>query len=136
MNDLTSKAIADTLKSLLAEKPLSRITVMDIASECGISRMTFYYHFHDIYDLVGWIISSDINRILSGRKTYDTWQEGFLSIFHAVEEDYVLVRNACSSMSRDQLERILHGPVEELILSVLKENPVYARISEEEGNHA
>ena len=84
MNNLTRKAIADSLKSLLAQRPLSRITVMDIASQCGISRMTFYYHFKDIYDLVGWIISYDITEILSGRKTHDTWQEGFLSIFHAV----------------------------------------------------
>ncbi len=131
MNDLTRKAIAASLKKLLSEKPLSHITVMDIASECGISRMTFYYHFHDIYDLIGWIISSDITKILSGRKTYDTWQEGFLSIFHAVGEDYALVHNAYSSMSREQLERILRGPVVELISSVLKENTRAVHLSDD-----
>ncbi len=132
MNDITRNAIAATLKQLLGKKPLSRITVSDIAAECGISRMTFYYHFHDIFDLVGWIISSDISRILSGRKTYDTWQAGFLSIFHAVEEDRVLVINACSSMSREQLERILRGPVTELIRSVLMENPISSKLSDDE----
>ena len=121
MSDITRKAIADSLKSLLSERPLSRITVMDIASRCGISRMTFYYHFRDIYDLVGWIISSDITSILSGRKTHDTWQEGFLSIFHAVEKNHVFVFNVYNSMSREQLERSLTGPVTELLLSVLME---------------
>ena len=123
MNDLTRNAIASTLKDMLLERPLSRITVSDISERCGISRMTFYYHFRDIYDLVGWIISSDILHILSGRKTQDTWQEGFLSIFQAVEDNHVFVLNACSSLSREQLERSLSEPVTELISSVLRENP-------------
>ncbi len=132
MSDITRKAIADSLKSLLSERPLSRITVMDIASRCGISRMTFYYHFRDIYDLVGWIISSDITSILSGRKTHDTWQEGFLSIFHAVEKNHVFVFNVYNSMSREQLERSLTGPVTELLLSVLMETDAPDRLSEDE----
>ncbi len=132
MSDLTRKAIADSLKSLLLEKPLSRITVMDIAAECGISRMTFYYHFRDIYDLVGWIISSDITHILSGRKTHDTWQEGFLSVFKAVERDHIFVFNVYNSMSREQLERSLSGPVTELLLSVVKESESHGRLKDDE----
>ena len=132
MSDLTRNAISDALKRLLAEKPLSRVTVMDIAAECGISRMTFYYHFRDIYDLVGWIISSDITRILSGRRTHDTWQEGFLSIFRAVEKDHVFVFNVYNSMSREQLERSLSGPVSELLLAVLRETDAAAGLQNED----
>lgn len=132
MSDITRKAIADSLKSLLSERPLSRITVMDIASRCGISRMTFYYHFRDIYDLVGWIISYDITTILSGRKTHDTWQDGFLSIFLAVRKNHSFVFNVYNSMSREQMERSLTGPVTELLLSVLRETESSGRLSEEE----
>ncbi len=132
MSDITRKAIADALKSLLVSRPLSRVTVMDIAAECGISRMTFYYHFRDIYDLVGWIISSDITAILSGRKTHDTWQDGFLSVFQAVESNHVFVFNVCNSMSREQLERSLTGPVTELLMSVLRETASSCRLSEDE----
>ena len=39
---------------LLAERNYHKITVTDIAEDCGINRMTFYYHFRDIYDLVEW----------------------------------------------------------------------------------
>ena len=44
----TKKAIAGALKELMEEKPISKITVGDIADRCGINRQTFYYHFHDI----------------------------------------------------------------------------------------
>ena len=36
---------------LLNERPLDKITVREIAAECGISRNTFYYHFEDMNGL-------------------------------------------------------------------------------------
>ncbi len=63
-------------QKLLLERPLDKITVTDIAEDCGINRMTFYYHFRDIYDLVEWACQEDARRILDGKRTYTTWQEG------------------------------------------------------------
>ena len=51
---LTKRALESSLKRLLTEKPLAKITIADITEDCQISRMTFYYHFKDIYDLVEW----------------------------------------------------------------------------------
>ena len=48
MSQITKRALAASLKRLLAEKPLSKITISDITDDCGINRMTFYYHFQDI----------------------------------------------------------------------------------------
>ena len=84
MSQTTKRALAASLKHLLLQKPLNKITINDIAEDCGISRMTFYYHFKDIYDLVEWTCVEDGTRALEGKKTYDTWQEGFLNIFHAL----------------------------------------------------
>ena len=52
MSQTTKRALAQSLKRLMARKPLSKITISDITEDCGISRMTFYYHFQDIYDLI------------------------------------------------------------------------------------
>ena len=51
MSQTTKRALEASLKNLLLQKPLDKITINDIAEDCGISRMTFYYHFRDIYDL-------------------------------------------------------------------------------------
>ena len=51
MSQVTKRALEASLKKLLLERPLDKITVTDIAEDCGINRMTFYYHFRDIYDL-------------------------------------------------------------------------------------
>lgn len=44
MSDLTKRALEQSLKNLLLQKPLHKITISDIADDCGINRMTFYYH--------------------------------------------------------------------------------------------
>ena len=50
------RALEASLKKLLLQKPLNKITINDITEDCGVNRMTFYYHFKDIYDLVDWIM--------------------------------------------------------------------------------
>ena len=51
MSQVTKRALEASLKNLLLQKPLSKITISDITEDCGINRMTFYYHFKDIYDV-------------------------------------------------------------------------------------
>ena len=45
MSDITKHVLKASLKHMLLKKPLNKITISDIAEDCGISRMTFYYHF-------------------------------------------------------------------------------------------
>ena len=73
MSDLTKRALEQSLKNLLLQKPLHKITISDIADDCGINRMTFYYHFKDIYDLVEWVCMEDAKKALADNKTYETW---------------------------------------------------------------
>ena len=52
MANITKLALEAALKKELLTKPLDKITINELAEDCGISRMAFYYHFKDIYDLV------------------------------------------------------------------------------------
>ena len=49
MSQVTKRALETSLKNLLLQKPLDKITINDITADCGINRMTFYYHFKDIF---------------------------------------------------------------------------------------
>ena len=128
----TKRALEESLKRMLLKKPLDKITIRDITEDCGISRMAFYYHFHDIYELVEWACIEDASRALQGKKTYDTWQEGLTQIFEAVLENKPFVLNAYRCISREQMERFLfeltYGPIR----GVVEEQAKDAEISEEE----
>lgn len=71
MSNTTKQNLEASLKKVMLQKPLDKITISDITSDCGISRMAFYYHFKDIYDLVEWSCLEDAKRALQGKKTYD-----------------------------------------------------------------
>ena len=121
MSQITKRALEQSLKNLLQQKPLSKITISDITEDCGISRMTFYYHFKDIYDLVEWACAEDAARALQNKKTYDTWQQGFVQIFHAVRENKVFVMNVYHCVNREQVEKYLVPLTDQLIMGVITE---------------
>ena len=121
MSQMTKQALEASLKNLLLQKPLNKITINDIAEDCGISRMTFYYHFKDIYDLVEWVCIEDAKQALAGKKSYDTWQEGFISIFQAVQENKPFVMNVYRAVSRERIEQYLNPLIHNLILGVVEE---------------
>ena len=121
MSDITKRALEESLKNLLLQKPLDKITISDIAADCGISRMTFYYHFKDIYDLVEWACMEDARRALEGKKTYDTWQQGFLQIFEAVQANRPFIMNVYRSVSREHVESCLYKLTYDLLMGVVEE---------------
>ena len=121
MSQVTKRAIEQSLKNLLLKKPLNKITVADIADDCGINRMTFYYHFKDIYDLVEWSCLEDAKRALDEKKTYDTWQQGLLQIFEAVQENKPFIMNVSRCVHTEQVEKYLQPLVDRLLLGVLEE---------------
>ena len=130
MSQITKRALAASLKNLLLQKPLTKITINDIAEDCGISRMTFYYHFKDIYDLVEWTCAEDAARVLQGKKTCDTWQEGFLNIFRAVQANKPFIMNVYRCVSRERIEQYLNPLIHNLILGVVEEMSVGMTVSE------
>ena len=121
MSQMTKRALVASLKDLLAEKPLDKITVTDLTEHCGVHRMTFYYHFKDIYDLVEWAYIESATRALAGQKTYDTWQQGFLQILQAVQKDKVFVTKVYHSISREHIENYLYRLTYDLMIGVVEE---------------
>lgn len=121
MSQVTKRALEQSLKNLLLKKPLNKITVADIADDCGINRMTFYYHFKDIYDLVEWSCLEDAKRALDEKKTYDTWQQGLLQIFEAVQENKPFIMNVYRCVHAEQVEKYLQPLVDGLLIGVLEE---------------
>lgn len=132
MSNTTKYALEDSLKKLLLQKPIDRITISDLTADCGISRMSFYYHFKDIYDLVEWVCVEDGRRALQGKKTYDTWTEGISQIFEAVLENKPFIMSVYRCISRDKIENYLYQLTYELIAGVVEEKSAGAEISLED----
>ena len=132
MSQTTKRALAASLKNLLKEKPLNKITVVDITEDCEVNRQTFYYHFQDIYDLIEWIYMSEAMKVIGDKKTYDTWQEGFLHIFEYVENNKAFVLNTYHSLNREHLDQFLYQETFRLLRDVVEEQAVSMSVREED----
>lgn len=116
----TKRALAASFKELLAQKPFNKITISDITEHCGVNRMTFYYHFHDIYDLAQWAFEEETAELLNGSLSAASWKEGFVMVARQLEENQVLLANICRSVPRRELEQRMKGLVQRLLDPILK----------------
>jgi len=132
MTQITKKALAASLKNLLTQKTLDKITVVDIAKDCEVNRQTFYYHFHDIYDLVEWTFLNEASRALGSDKTYETWQQGFLKIFDYVLENKALIKNIYHSAGREYLVQYLYRETTHLLIDVVRKKAEGLPVREDE----
>ena len=128
--DATKQNISEGFKELLAKKPINRITINEIADQCGVSRMTFYYHFKDIYNLAEWTLLQTLAPAIGEDRTYDSWQQGFLNTLNILKENQRLLLNVYHSMDREMIEQYMHRAVENLIFPVVVEAAEGLNISE------
>ena len=52
--------LAESLKELTIKQPIEKITIKEITYKAGVIRPTFYNHFQDKYELLEWIIRTEI----------------------------------------------------------------------------
>ena len=128
----TEEAIANSLKKLLQKKPLNKITISDIADDCGINRMTFYYHFKDIYDLVEWICNEIADKSLEGSINSKAWTQGLSKILNAVLEERVFFSAIYHSLEHTTMEKYIYKVFNVCILGTSKEFVGDRNISEED----
>ena len=52
--------LAESLKELTESRPIEKITIKEITDKAGVIRPTFYNHFQDKYELLEWIIMTEL----------------------------------------------------------------------------
>ncbi|WP_334074292.1 MULTISPECIES: TetR-like C-terminal domain-containing protein [Paenibacillus] len=131
-SQLTKKALAAALKNQMNTTPLSKITVKHLVENCGLNRQTFYYHFQDIYELLGWIYQTEAVDTIAAYRSYDTWPQGLLKIFKYIETNRSFCLNTLHSLARDHLDTYLFAVTNRLIMGVVQEVSRNKQVSDED----
>ena len=114
----TKQKIARALRQLMCERPLSKITVQDLMERAQMKRQSFYYHFQDIYDVLGWICERQLGEPLreDPELDFETW---CLKLIGLLEEDRAfyrrvlladnpeIMRDFCGELVRPRMARLL-----------------------------
>jgi probable dihydroxyacetone kinase regulator len=86
--------LAESIKELMNEKTLQKITVQMIVNNCNLTRQTFYYHFKDKFDLVNWIFMTTIDHISESSSPYHPWNEVLGEMLNVMKKDKKFYVNA------------------------------------------
>ena len=117
---LQKKALVEAFGKVLVRKPFKKITISDITDECGISRMTFYYHFKDIHALLEWALETQFTEAIRGNFTYKTWKQGFLNVFYFALANKEYILKIYPEFEKKYLEDYMHGIAQKIIKSVIE----------------
>ncbi|WP_379132649.1 dihydroxyacetone kinase transcriptional activator DhaS [Paenibacillus sp. sgz500958] len=129
---LTKNALAHSLKSLMEHTPLNKISVKHLVDDCGLNRQTFYYHFQDIFDLLGWIYRTEAVESIAQYRSYSTWTDGFYRIFRYIESNKTFCYNTLDSLGRNHLDIYLYEVTNDLVMGVIHELAEGIHVSEED----
>lgn len=109
MKELTKLAIVNTFIQLLQTQPIEKITVTTIAEKCGINRQTFYYHFSDIYELLEYMLNSELKDFseIGCDSDDDDWRLALRKKFDYLQSHKRIILNAYNGQYRMYYEIFL-----------------------------
>ena len=129
MPNRTKEMLAESLMKLLARRTLDKITIQDIVDDCGYNRQTFYYHFHDIYDLIDWIFAAQTQELIEKCRACGSLDVGVEAVIAYMRENRRLILNVLRSVNGEKLLDNLYGSAQSIVLSALENHPGVQELS-------
>lgn len=105
----TKRTLAASLKRLMQEKALSKITVSEIVKECGVNRKTFYYHFEDIYSLLIWMFEQEAVGVVRQFDLLTDYDEAIAFVMDYVDNNQHILNCAFDFLGREGLKKFLYS---------------------------
>lgn len=131
MPNRTKEMLAESLMKLLARRTLDKITIQDIVDDCGYNRQTFYYHFHDIYDLIDWIFAAQTQELIEKCRACGSLDVGVDAVIAYMRENRRLILNILRSVNGEKLLDNLYRSAQSIVLSALENHPGVQELSAE-----
>ena len=94
----TGHSLVLALKELMAYQPIDTISVLQLSKKCGISRKTFYYHYHDIYDLLTQLF---LEEKIAGASTAENYNQLIECTFNYYKANEAFINATINSAGKD-----------------------------------
>ena len=108
MSTQTKNSLAAALKKRMETTEFSKIRVSDLLKDCNIVRSTFYYYFSDIYELLEWMLNTELLGLLEKCDELYTWDQGITMFMEYVRDNSKMCLCAFHSIGRGPLEKMFY----------------------------
>ncbi len=117
----TKSALSASLKKFMAKKPLKKITVSEIITDCNVNRKTFYYHFEDIYDLLKWTLEQEAIEVVKKFDLLSDYEEALSFIIEYVKSNAHILNCAYDSIGRDEMKRFFYQDFSSIVRRIIED---------------
>ena len=115
----TKQKLSSALKEVMEKKPLSKITITELISECGVNRKTFYYHFRNIYDLLRWTVDREAINIVKNFDFISDAESALRFVMDYTEQNKHIINCALDSMGRDELKHFFYTDLVSVVYKII-----------------
>ena len=116
----TEHRFAEALKSMMSETALDNISVTALCKKCKVNRQTFYYHFHNFYDLLTLVYLDEKVVALDKVKTI---RELIRVIYDYSIKNVNFVMATINSAGKDLYEQFIYNAVYTTLYRLINESP-------------
>ena len=109
----TEYRLAEILKTMMSEVPLDSISVTTLTKRCHVNRQTFYYHFHDIYDLLTLVF---LNEQIPSLKETNNIKELVKNVYSYYVDNRGFVDAAINSAGKELFQEFIYNACYQTIL--------------------
>lgn len=97
---MAKELLAESFRELAQDQDIGKITVQDIAKNCGYSIATFYRQFKDKYDLIAWDYARDVQKLLDQEDgTPKDWRQSLSDAADYYDEQRKYLANLLTNTS-------------------------------------
>lgn len=105
----TKAMIRKEFIEMLNEKPINKITVKDLSTNCNINRNTFYYHYSDVYELLSELFQLELEKVIDEYNDTLSWEESFIMAAEFALKNKKAIYHVYNSMQREELVNYIYN---------------------------
>ncbi len=118
------RLLLQSFRKLAAEKPVGKITIREITDRAGVIRPTFYNHFQDKYELLEWIVKTDITNVVRNGIGRRNVRKGVIRVLQNMIREKEFYMSVSRTTGQNSFQEILFSAIKKLILIYERTNNV------------
>ncbi len=116
----TKRTLAGSLKKLMEQKSLSRITISELCRDCGLNRKTFYYHFDDIQSLLKWMLEQEAENVIKKQDLLTDYQALLALVIDYVDDNSEILNCMYNTTSRNNIIRFFFPDLKKAVKDMIE----------------
>ena len=112
--------LAESLNELTEKHPIEKITIKEITDKAGVIRPTFYNHFQDKYELLEWIVKTELLEPMIPLLQHEMLEQALVLMFTSIERSKTFYTKASKLEGQNSFESIVKNSLGEILQQLLQ----------------